>query len=385
MTIRDYIKVVMQGAKGYIDNKIVKATATASDSTIILTGIAELYEGMIVSFTLPSDVNAPVITINNNTYAVNDINNMALDSMTGGVGYLLVYAQGAFFMAGGGSGVGGNSAAMRYKETIYPTENGQLTFTLANAYTMNANCLDVVVDGIPQPAGAITEINAKTFKLDDGFEITTSTQIDVTYYRALDIADPDTLAVRYKETFFPTAGQYDFTLANKYAVGGNCLDVYVNGIAQPNTAFIETSENSFTLHDSFEIVEGTQIDVVYMNALEITNAVTYDHLNAVQTHIDDVDSKITTLEGDVAEKSNKSIYVEAIMSASIWSSNIYSFETTYPHSRYDIDISLGACTKEQFEAFGGAMIVGSLTSNIVTAIGDVPTVDIPIIIKVVAK
>jgi hypothetical protein len=41
--------------------------------------------------------------------------------------------------------------------------------------------------------------------------------------------------------------------------------------------------------------------------------------------------------------------------------------------------------QEQFEAFSAAMLGSSDDSNVTTAIGDVPTVDVPIIIKVVKK
>lgn len=79
-------------------------------------------------------------------------------------------------------------------------------------------------------------------------------------------------------------------------------------------------------------------------------------------------------------------FVVAALSASGWSDNTYSFEATYPKESYDLSIEVApTATAEQFEAFGGAMICGSADSNIATALGDVPTVDIPIIIKVVAK
>ena len=80
------------------------------------------------------------------------------------------------------------------------------------------------------------------------------------------------------------------------------------------------------------------------------------------------------------------LYLSEIMVASGWVENRYSFEESYPHTRYNISIEVApTATSEQFETFGAAMICGSADSNIATAIGDVPTVDIPIIIKVVAK
>ena len=74
------------------------------------------------------------------------------------------------------------------------------------------------------------------------------------------------------------------------------------------------------------------------------------------------------------------------LSASVWSNGVYSFESTYPTSTYDLEVALNStATTAQAEAFNGAQIVGSATSNIVKAYGIVPTVDIPIILKVVRK
>lgn len=79
-------------------------------------------------------------------------------------------------------------------------------------------------------------------------------------------------------------------------------------------------------------------------------------------------------------------YVESIMLTSGWSGQDYSFESNYPNATYDIEIFVAkTATTEQLEAFGTAKILGSATDNVVTALGDVPTVDIPIIIKVVKK
>lgn len=79
-------------------------------------------------------------------------------------------------------------------------------------------------------------------------------------------------------------------------------------------------------------------------------------------------------------------YVQTTMKASGWSSNQYSFERTYPFARYDIEIQPNStCTQAQIEAWGAAMIAGSATSNVCKAIGTVPTIDIPIIIRTVKK
>lgn len=88
----------------------------------------------------------------------------------------------------------------------------------------------------------------------------------------------------------------------------------------------------------------------------------------------------------IAKKQDKQSVVAGTMSASKWNGGKYSFESTYPASSYDLDICPSdAATADQVSAFGAAMLVGSVSTNVLTAKGTVPTVDIPIVIKVVKK
>ncbi len=74
------------------------------------------------------------------------------------------------------------------------------------------------------------------------------------------------------------------------------------------------------------------------------------------------------------------------LSASKWSSGQYSFESAYPVSTYDIEVAVNStATSAQLTAYKNAMLTGSATSNVLTAKGVVPTVDIPIILKAVKK
>jgi len=85
-------------------------------------------------------------------------------------------------------------------------------------------------------------------------------------------------------------------------------------------------------------------------------------------------------------KANTPSYAETTMLASGWDENRYSFETDYPFDLYDIEIQPSKnCTTEQMEAYCGAMLTGSSTDHITEAKGDVPAIDIPIMIKVVKK
>ena len=89
---------------------------------------------------------------------------------------------------------------------------------------------------------------------------------------------------------------------------------------------------------------------------------------------------------DISGKENKSVIVEKTLLASGWSENTYSFENEYPASQYSLEISLNdTADLEQFDAFNYALLVGSATTNTVKAYGDVPSIDIPIIVKVVEK
>lgn len=79
-------------------------------------------------------------------------------------------------------------------------------------------------------------------------------------------------------------------------------------------------------------------------------------------------------------------YVEVTMLASNWVDNTYSFEDIYPHANYNLAISVSSsATLDQYEEFCNAMICGNAMSNVVTALGDVPIMDIPVIVKVVKK
>ena len=98
-------------------------------------------------------------------------------------------------------------------------------------------------------------------------------------------------------------------------------------------------------------------------------------------------SSKSDFSGNYKDLTNKPTVSATTLLVSDWYSDcLYSFEIDYPSSIYDIEIALDSiATSEQAEAFNGAQIVGSATSNIIKAYGDVPTVDIPVIIKVVTK
>lgn len=80
-----------------------------------------------------------------------------------------------------------------------------------------------------------------------------------------------------------------------------------------------------------------------------------------------------TLE-DLDEKNNTS----TSLVASNWQDGIYDLSELYPDT-YNVSIRLApTCTKEQYEAWGRAMIITGETGNSLKALGEVPTIDIPV-------
>ena len=86
-------------------------------------------------------------------------------------------------------------------------------------------------------------------------------------------------------------------------------------------------------------------------------------------------------------KANKTVISAMNIYATGWSNKTYSFEGTYPFSTYDISIELNgdSCTAEQMNAWSDAKILGSATSNKIKAMGTVPTINIPVIVRAVQK
>ena len=91
---------------------------------------------------------------------------------------------------------------------------------------------------------------------------------------------------------------------------------------------------------------------------------------------------------DLTNLARKPTITTATLLASNWDSTakIYSFEATYPSARYDIEVEINgdSCTDEQLEAWIAAKPLASLTNKI-NAKGDVPAIDIPIILMVTPK
>ncbi len=77
-------------------------------------------------------------------------------------------------------------------------------------------------------------------------------------------------------------------------------------------------------------------------------------------------------------------YYQRTILASNWSDGVYSFENDFSPVNFDIEIELDStATSEQLEAWSNAKVTSVYNTNKMKALGDVPTVDIPVIVKAV--
>ena len=187
--------------------------------------------------------------------------------------------------------------------------------------------------------------------------------------------------------------------------GSKITKILVNGVEQtineksvnldvPTNSEFNTHVNNKTLH--FTADEKTKLAGIESNANNYihpsshpANMITQDSTHRFVTDAEkNVWSSKSDFSGEYKDLINKPTVSATTLLASIWDSTAktYSFETDYSSASYYIEVALDStATSEQAEAFNGAQIVGSATSNIIKAYGDVPTVDIPIILKVVTK
>lgn len=108
----------------------------------------------------------------------------------------------------------------------------------------------------------------------------------------------------------------------------------------------------------------------------------------LQVQIEELKSTDSTLTKKVAKlESERPSQVELTIERAKWSGNKYSLEAKYPFSQYDVYIlDYGAtATEAEMFAWGDAMVKGSMTENVLTAIGTKPTIDVHVVIELVKK
>ena len=193
------------------------------------------------------------------------------------------------------------------------------------------------------------------------------------------------------------AGTYlVLTLANAtsdkvYINVGNLIEYVTSGSTADDQIQIEIdNEHKVTAILKNSSITKEQLDTNLQNELN-------SKVNA--EYVEQNGSKITkiSVNGIEQEITDKSVNLEVaikptitsfVLLASNWDagSKSYSFETTYPSTLYNINLSLsGSCTDEEELAFLTARIRGSASENRIIAKGTVPTINIPIILEVTER
>ena len=106
-----------------------------------------------------------------------------------------------------------------------------------------------------------------------------------------------------------------------------------------------------------------------------------DLASAVQTSLGKADTALQEHQ-DISGKANKPTTSTFTLLASGWTDNTYALG--YADSNLEIELDASA-TDEMVEAWSNAKMVGSASSNTLTAKGDVPTIDITCILKRTVK
>ena len=110
-----------------------------------------------------------------------------------------------------------------------------------------------------------------------------------------------------------------------------------------------------------------------------------DLASDVQTSLGKADSALQEHQ-DISGKANTPTFSQYTILTSGWSGGVYSFESAFPSATCDIEIELDStATESQVEAWSSAKVTAVFGTNTMKALGDVPTVDIPVIVKKVIK
>ena len=138
---------------------------------------------------------------------------------------------------------------------------------------------------------------------------------------------------------------------------------------------IDLADTNISVTDPNNKFEGTTLDKV-LDELD-------DKSNTNSTDNSNLEKRVKKLENERPNQVLKTI------ERAKWSGNKYSLDAEYPFSTYDIYIvDFGkTVTENQMWAWQDAMIIGSTTENVLTAIATTgaPKVDIPIVLEIVKK
>ena len=145
-----------------------------------------------------------------------------------------------------------------------------------------------------------------------------------------------------------------------------------------NTNEASTSDRFAAVDNKFEEVNG-RFDNLNRNLGDITGD--------ISSELGNLGDSLTEAINNLNEKKEeKHTFINYVLRASNWINGVYSIESLYPSSKYLVILNKGVLTEEESEALGMANINGTTldsTVNEFIAIGDAPTIDIPVILELV--
>lgn len=193
------------------------------------------------------------------------------------------------------------------------------------------------------------------------------------------------------------AGTYlVLTLANTtsdkvYINVGNLIEYVTSGSTIDDQIQIEIdNEHKVTATLKNGSITKEQLDTNLQNELDSKVDAEYVQQNGGKIDkilVNGIEQEISekTVDLDVATKSE---FFNYTLSASNWNSEskIYSLENIYSSTSYNLKLSLsGYCTEEQEIAFLKARMRGVSDGNKIIAKGNIPSIDIPMILEVIQK
>lgn len=106
-------------------------------------------------------------------------------------------------------------------------------------------------------------------------------------------------------------------------------------------------------------------------------------LTSIENDINTSALSLNTSE-DLLDTSLVETFENYTLSTTGWVDNTYSLETDYPSNTYDVLVSSGAWSAEEYDVFVKAKIISN-AQNVVIALGEIPQIDVPLILKVTHK
>lgn len=118
-------------------------------------------------------------------------------------------------------------------------------------------------------------------------------------------------------------------------------------------------------------------------ALELQNVTApAGDIGELETQVDGLLAQASSIETTVEELSQSVRYVNYTLLAQNWRVDMYNLGDDYPQSDYNIEMYIGNASNSQYEAYAAAKIVGDTMTNTIIALGTVPEIDIPVVLRI---